>query len=58
MQGGDPAARLGGSAPTVTGRIRQLAKHYGETLPQITDEVAALAAHVAEHLKRMGAAWT
>jgi type I restriction enzyme M protein len=43
---------------TLTGRIRQLAERYAETLPQITDEVAGLAARVEEHLKRMGAAWT
>jgi type I restriction enzyme M protein len=43
---------------TLTGRIRQLAESYAETLPQITDEVAGLAARVEEHLKRMGVAWT
>jgi len=42
---------------TLTGRIRQLAERYGETLPQVIDEVAALAARVEEHLKRMGASW-
>lgn len=44
-------------AQTLTGRIRELAERYAQTLPQLTDEVATLAARVEEHLVQMGAEW-
>ncbi len=41
----------------VTGRIRELALRYAQTLPGATNEVAELAAKVAAHLKSMGREW-
>jgi type I restriction enzyme M protein len=42
---------------TLTGRIRELAERYANSLPQLTIEVATLAVRVDEHLKKMGAVW-
>lgn len=42
---------------TITGRIRQLAERYAQSLPQLNDEVDTLAARVAVHLEKMGAVW-
>ena len=42
---------------TLTGRIRQLAERYAESLPKMIDDVATLSIRVNEHLKKMGAVW-
>lgn len=42
---------------TLSGRIRELAERYAETLPELTAEVSTLTARVEEHFKKMGAQW-
>ncbi len=42
---------------TLTGRIRQLAERYANSLPEIVDEVAKLSSRVEQHLRQMGASW-
>ena len=41
-------------AQTLTGRVKELAKRYDETLPQIEKETELLTRKVEEHLKKMG----
>lgn len=41
-------------AQKLTGRVKELAERYDETLPQIATEVKTLEQKVDEHLKRMG----
>lgn len=41
-------------AQKLTGRVKELAERYDETLPQIESEVKTLEAKVKEHLKVMG----
>ncbi|MEN8218916.1 MAG: type I restriction-modification system subunit M [Pseudomonadota bacterium] len=38
----------------LTGRIKELAERYGETLPQLDNEVAELSKKVEGHLQKMG----
>ncbi len=38
----------------LTGRIKELAERYGETLPQLETEVAELSDKVEGHLQKMG----
>jgi type I restriction enzyme M protein len=42
---------------TLTGRIRQLAERYANSLPRLAAELAMLTNGVEEHLKKMGAVW-
>ncbi|MCK6404284.1 MAG: type I restriction-modification system subunit M [Sphaerotilus natans subsp. sulfidivorans] len=41
----------------LTGRVKELADRYGQTLPQLTQQVADMEARVAAHLAKMGFAW-
>ncbi|HHT9136982.1 MAG TPA: N-6 DNA methylase [Candidatus Wunengus sp. YC60] len=41
-------------AQTLTGRVKELAERYDDTLPHIADEVKTLEQKVNEHLKSMG----
>jgi len=41
----------------LTGRIKELAERYGETLPQLEHEVAELSKTVEGHLQKMGVVW-
>jgi type I restriction enzyme M protein len=38
----------------LTGRVKELAERYGQTLPQLTQQVADMEARVSGHLARMG----
>jgi type I restriction enzyme M protein len=41
----------------LTGRIRELAERYAESLPQLDNEVAVLSEKVGVHLQKMGVVW-
>jgi len=45
------------SAQSLTGRVRQLAKRYVETLSALSQSVETLTTTVNEHLKKMGFVW-
>jgi len=45
------------SAQSLTGRVRQLAKRYAETLPELSESVSEITAKVNEHLTKMGFVW-
>ena len=42
---------------TLTGRVKELAKRYDETLPQIERQTETLTRKIEEHLKKMGFTW-
>jgi len=41
----------------LTGRVKELAERYGQTVPELANQVHDLEARVAGHLERMGFAW-
>jgi type I restriction enzyme M protein len=38
----------------LTGRVKELAERYGQTLPQLAQQVGDMDARVAGHLAKMG----
>jgi type I restriction enzyme M protein len=50
----DVHTELGRVSQALTGRIKELAERYAETLPQLVTDVAALNAKLNEHLEKMG----
>jgi type I restriction enzyme M protein len=42
---------------TLTGRVKELAERYGQTMPELAQQVDDLEARVAGHLAKMGFAW-
>ena len=42
----------------LTGRVKELAERYGQTMPALTRQVEKMETRVADHLKRMGFTWT
>ena len=41
----------------LTGRVKELAERYGQTLPQLVQQVDDMEARVAGHLAKMGFVW-
>ena len=41
----------------LTGRVKELAERYGETMPEMAQRVDDLEARVAGHLAKMGFVW-
>jgi type I restriction enzyme M protein len=54
----DVQTELDRVSQALTGRIKQLAERYAETLPQIVANVTTLNVKVEEHLKNMGFSWS
>jgi len=50
----DVKAEMDSISQRLTGRIKELAERYGETLPQLETEVAELSKTVEGHLQKMG----
>lgn len=48
---------LHGVSQALTGRVKELAERYEQTMPQLTKQVEGLEARVAQHLTKMGFAW-
>jgi type I restriction enzyme M protein len=53
----DVHTELGRVSQALTGRIKELAERYAETLPQLVTDVAALNTKVDAHLTKMGFTW-
>jgi type I restriction enzyme M protein len=55
--GADVHGELDRVSQALTGRLKELAERYGQTMPALTKRVAELEARVAGHLTKMGFAW-
>jgi len=53
----DVKAEMDSISQRLTGRIKELAERYGETLPQLETDVAELSKTVEGHLQKMGVVW-